>query len=248
MVDGRVKRVNVLRIPVDIVSPDDLEDVVKGMYSDGKNHQIVLLSASDLIKARHSGELRTMIAGASLVVPISLSIVSTAKFLKRAAPVRYEPFDFIVRTLAILERWGKSAYFFGGGDASLVKALKNIKATFPGLRIVGGHSARFPKGYLPKIVEAIRKASPTLLLVGAGVPGGERWIPRNMKHFNSGIQIWCSDVFSVFAERRKRPPQKLFASGLEWLYYLPRRPWRILRAFAAIEMGVAGLWYRIRGI
>lgn len=246
MVDGRVKRVNVLRIPVDIVSPDDLEDVIKGMYSDGRNHQIVLLSAVDLVKARHSSELRTMIAGASLVVPISLSIIRTAKFLRRAAPIRYEPFDFIVRTLTILERWGKSAYLFGGAESSLAKALRNIKSTFPGLRIVGGHSAKFHKGYLPKIVEAIRKASPTLLLVGLGVPGGERWIPRNMKHFNAGIQLWCSDVFSVFAERRKRPPEKMFASGMEWLFYLPRRPWRALRIFAALEIGAAGLWYRLR--
>jgi N-acetylglucosaminyldiphosphoundecaprenol N-acetyl-beta-D-mannosaminyltransferase len=246
MVNDRVKRITVLRIPVDIVAPDDLEEVIKAMYSDGKNHQIVLLSMTDLLRARHSGELRTMIAGASLVVPISLSIVKTARFLRKPIPIRYEPFDFIVRTLGILERWGKSAYLFGSGPKSLKKAVLNIKATFPGLHLVGGHSARFNKGYLSKIVEAIRKSSPTLLLVGKGVPGGERWIPRHMKHFNAGIQIWCSDVFSVFAEQRKRPSAKLFASGMEWVHYLPRKPWMILRIFSSFNLAMTSLWYRIR--
>lgn len=247
MVNDRVTRISVLKVPVDIVEPDDLEEVVKAMYSDGKNHQIILLSAADLMRARRSGEFRTMIAGASLVVPISTSIVRTAKFLKRKAPVRYEPFDFIVRLLSILERWGKSAYLFGGSPKGLARASKNIKATFPGLRVVGAHSSRFPKHFHPKIVEAIRKAAPTLLLVGGGVPGAERWIPRNMRSFNAGLQLWCSDVFEVFAERRSRPPAALFAKGLEWLYYLPRRPWIVFRLLTHARMKIISLWYRVRG-
>ncbi len=246
MVNDRVKRISVLKVPVDIMAPDDLEEVIKAMYSDGKNHQIVLLSATDLMKARRSGEFRTMIAGASLVIPISLSIIKTARFLKRSLPFRYEPFDFIVRVLTILERWGKSAYMFGSSPKSLAKATKNIRTTFPGLRLVGSHSARMNKAFHPKIVEAIRKASPTLLLAGKGVPGGERWIPRNMKHFNAGIQLWCSDVFDVFAERSNRPSAALFEKGLEWLFYLPRHPWTVFRVFTSLWMVIVSLWYRLR--
>ena len=142
MVHDRVTRISVLKVPVDIVEPDDLEEVVKAMYSDGKNHQIILLSAADLMRARRSGEFRTMIAGASLVVPISASIVRAAKFLKRPAPVRYEPFDFIVKLLSILERWGKSAYLFGGSPKGLSRASKNIKATFPALLGIDASRAR----------------------------------------------------------------------------------------------------------
>jgi N-acetylglucosaminyldiphosphoundecaprenol N-acetyl-beta-D-mannosaminyltransferase len=246
MVNDRVRRISVLKVPVDIVAPEDLEEVVKAMYSDGKNHQIILLSTADLMRARRSGEFRTMVAGASLVIPISMPIIKTAKFLKRPVPVRYEPFEFIVRLLSILERWGKSAYMFGGSPKGLVQASKNIKATFPGLRVVGGHSARFPKTLHPKIVEAIRKSAPTLLLVGKGVPGSERWIPRNMKNFNSGIQLWCSDVFEVFAERRSRPSAALFSKGAEWLHYLPRRPWIALRLFMSLRLQTISLWYRLR--
>lgn len=248
MVNDRVKRISLLKVPVDVVAPDDLEEVIKAMYTDGKNHQIVLLSATDLMRARRSGEFRTMVAGASLVIPISLSIVKAARFLKRPVPVRYEPFEFIVQVLSILERWGKSAYLFGGSPKGLARASRNIKLTFPGLHVVGGHSSRFPKNFHPKIVEAIRKATPTLLLVGKGVPGAERWIPRNMKQFNSGIQLWCSDVFDVFAERRNRPPAALFARGLEWLYYFKNRPWIAFRVFTALRFKIISLWYRLRRI
>lgn len=246
MDNDRIKRINVLNVPIDVVAPEDLEEVIKDMYSDGRNHQIVLLSTADFMRARRSDEFRTMVAGASLVIPISMRIVRTARFLKKPVPVRYEPFDFIVAVLSILERWGKSVFLFGGTQRGLKKASKNIRTTFPGLSLVGAQPGRPPKALVPRIVEAIRKATPTLLLVGRGVPGGERWIPRNMKNFNAGIQLWCSDVFDVFAERRGRPSKALFSKGLEWLYYAPGKPVIFFRAFTVVWLWIVSLWYRIR--
>jgi N-acetylglucosaminyldiphosphoundecaprenol N-acetyl-beta-D-mannosaminyltransferase len=246
MVHDRVQRISILKVPVDIVAPDDLEAVIQAMYTSGKNHQIILLSLADLMRARRSGEFRTMLSGASLVLPISLPIIKAARFLKRPLPQRYEPFDFIIQVLSILERWNKSAYLFGSSPRSLTKAEKNIKATFPGLHIVGRHSSLVNRSFMPKVIEAIRKATPTLLLVGKGVPGGERWIPRNLKHFNAGIHLWCSDVFDVFAERRRRPSESMFASGMEWLHYLPRYPFHVFRFLTLLRFKLLVLWYRIR--
>jgi N-acetylglucosaminyldiphosphoundecaprenol N-acetyl-beta-D-mannosaminyltransferase len=246
MVHEHVQRISILKVPVDIVTPENLESVVKAMYSSGRNHQIILLSLADLMRARRSGEMRTMLAGASLVLPISLPIIKAAKFLKRPLPQRYEPFEFIIQLLSILERWNKSAYLLGSSPRSLTKAEKNIRATFPGLHIVGRHSSAMNRSFMPKVIEAIRKATPTLLMVGKGIPGGERWIPRNLKHFNAGIQLWCSDVFDVFAERRRRPSEALFASGFEWIHHLPRHPQHALRFFMVFRFKLLVLWYRIR--
>jgi N-acetylglucosaminyldiphosphoundecaprenol N-acetyl-beta-D-mannosaminyltransferase len=232
-----VTRVSVLGVPVDILPPEAIEDLVS-RFADGKNHQIILLSLWDLMRARRAGEFRTMIAGASLVLPISLSIVNGARFLHRAEPVRYMPFDFVVKLLASLEQRGKSVYLLGSSIASIQKAEGNIKSTFPGLRVVGRFAGRYPKQMEISIVEAVKKATPTLLLVGAGVPGREKWIPRNLPRFNSGIYLWCSDLFEIFAERRSRPSKTLFRKGLEWIPCILRRPWKLYRIFIY-------LWYLI---
>jgi len=232
-----LNRIYILGVPVDILPPSEIDDLVS-RFEDGKNHQIVLLSLWDFMRARRSGEYHTMIAGASLVLPISLAIVKGARFLKKTEPVRYQPFDFIIKLLAALERRGKSAYLLGSSRTILMKAESNIKSTFPGLRVVGRFAGRFPKGTEAAIVEAVRKSTPSLLLVGTGVPGRERWIPRNLARFNSGIYLWCSDLFEVFAEKRSKAPRALFAKGLEWMVYLLRRPWKAYRFFLY-------LWYQI---
>ena len=241
-----VNRIVVLGVPIDILPEDRIDDIVS-LLDDGKNHQIVLLSLWDLMRARRSEEFRGMVAGASLVLPISLSIVHGARFLRKPEPVRYMPFDFAVRLLGALERRGRSVYLLGSSRTVIQKAEANIKTTFPGLRVVGRYSGRYPKQVEPSIIEAVRKATPSLLLVGAGTPGRERWIPRNLSNFDSGLYLWCSDLFEVFAKRRHKPSRAVFAKGLEWLYYLVRRPWKAYRLFVFAWYKILLLTTRLRG-
>ncbi|MEI6876985.1 MAG: glycosyltransferase, partial [Spirochaetota bacterium] len=86
-----VNRVTILGVPVDILPVEGIDELVV-RFADGKNHQIVLLSLWDLMRARRVGEFRTMIAGASLVLPISVAITKGARFLRKAEPIRYMPF------------------------------------------------------------------------------------------------------------------------------------------------------------
>lgn len=246
MVHEKLTRIEILKIPIDIVETEDLDDVLKTLFSSKDKHHIVLLSMVDLMRARHNGEFRSYVLKADLVIPISRSIIRSAKFLKRKEPVRYEPFEFIIRLMASIEHWNKSIYFFGSSKKNLILAEKNIRDTFPNLRIVGRHPGYVSKTWMPQVIRAIQKASPTLLLVGRGVQGSEKWIPRNRQKLASGIALWCSDVLDVFAERRHRPPKGMFAHGFEWIFYLRKNPLRIFRIFTWFRFKTLALWYRIR--
>jgi N-acetylglucosaminyldiphosphoundecaprenol N-acetyl-beta-D-mannosaminyltransferase len=240
-----LSRISILGVPLDVLPEAGFEELIDSL-EDGKNHQIVLLSIWDLMRARKRGEYRTMIAGASLIIPISLSIVHAARFLKKTDPLRYMPFDFVVRLLGILELRGKSVYLLGSSRYVILMAERNLKSTYPGLRIVGRHAGSYGKAQEGSIVEAVRKASPSLLLIGKGLPGGERWIPRNLPRFNTGIYLWCSDLFSVFADARRRLSRSLFDRGLEWLPITLFHPWKIHRAFTFAAFKILVLIERIK--
>lgn len=246
MDSDRVTRISLLNVPLDILKPEDFDEVIRSMFSDGRNHQIVLLSLWDLLRARRNGEFRTMVNGASLVLPISRALVRGARFLRRAEPVRYMPFDFTIRLLNALERWNRSVYLLGSTRRNLGLAEENIHATYPGIRIVGRFPGHYPRPMEQHILQAIRKSTPTLLLVGRGVLGRERWIPRSLKHFHSGLYLWCSDLFDVFAEKAPKPSKALFERGMEWIPYTLRRPWKVFRFLSYLRYRLLLLWYRIR--
>jgi N-acetylglucosaminyldiphosphoundecaprenol N-acetyl-beta-D-mannosaminyltransferase len=224
-----IERFTLLKVPLDTVDPEQLEETVYGLLREGRGHDVVLLSLLDFLRARSNYEYRPFVQRATMVIPISKSLVKGARFLKKRRVYRYMPFDFVITLLAALEKREMSLYLLGGRMRSLKRAEKNLRQTFPRLRIVGRYVGNFKHQEEQTILEAIRKSAPSLLLVGKGVKGGERWIARNDALLNNGLRLWCSDLFDVFAERKRRPSRRVFERGFEWIGFCFHRPWRIFR-------------------
>jgi N-acetylglucosaminyldiphosphoundecaprenol N-acetyl-beta-D-mannosaminyltransferase len=226
-----IERISLLNVPLDIVPPEQLEATVYELLKEEKGRDVALLSLWDLLRARRNGEYRFFVQRATMVIPIAKSLVGGARFLKKKKVPRYMPFDFVISLLSILEKREFSVYLLGGKMRILKKAEKNLRQTFPRLRIVGRFVGNFKHQDEATILQAIRKSAPSLLLVGKGVKGGERWIVRNGGNLNNGLRLWCSDLFDIFAERKRRPSRKVFERGFEWIGFCFQKPWRVLRIF-----------------
>jgi N-acetylglucosaminyldiphosphoundecaprenol N-acetyl-beta-D-mannosaminyltransferase len=230
---------------MDILPPEQLEAQILEMAKLNQGQNIVLLSLWDLLRARRSGDYRNYVTNADLIVPISKSLVDGAQFLKKSIPFRYMPFDFIIAVLTALEKRNHSIYLLGGRRSTLKKAENNIRQTFPKLQIVGRYIGRFKRQDEPIILEAIRKASPSLILVGSGVRGREKWLARKKDILNPGMRLWCSDILEVFAEQKKRPSHSTFQKGLEWIGFCFKNPVRIFRFFSFIRYNILLVVYRL---
>jgi len=243
-----------LNVPIDIVHPEELPEVVdnllmsrneQGVVSSGKGKNIVLLSLWDLLRARRNGLFRSYVLEASLVIPISRSIVSGVKFLTGKVPARYMPFNFVVSLLTLIERREGSLFLLGGVNPVLKKTERNLHITFPHVTIVGRYAGHIRKRDEPFVIEAIRKASPSLLLAGKGIRGKELWLARNNTRLNSGFRLWCSDLFDVFAEKRRRPSDAVFDKGLESIGFCFRNPLKFFRIFSYFRYKFLLLFYRL---
>jgi N-acetylglucosaminyldiphosphoundecaprenol N-acetyl-beta-D-mannosaminyltransferase len=239
------ERVNFLKVPIDIVPHEQLGPAVHELLQKGEGRNIVLLSLMDLLKARRNGEYREYVRNAGLVIPISKSIVGGVRFLTGKQAVRYMPFDFAVSLLNILEERELSVFLLGGKLKVLRKTENNIRQTFPRLRVVGRFPGAFRKQEEGLIVEAIRKTAASLLLVARGVRGEEHWIARCGGALNPGLRLWCSDLYDVFAERRRRPSRKTFNRGLEFVGYCFRSPLKFFRVFAYFYYKVLLLGHKL---
>ena len=239
------QRVKIFKVPVDIVAPDQLGDLVYNLLDKKEGQNIVLLSIWDLMRARRNSEYRNYVQNAALVIPISKSIVSGIRFLSGMKPVRYMPFDFVISVLTNLENREFTSYLLGNRKNILQKTERNIRQTFPKLHIVGRYPGYFKRHEEAALVEAIRKASPSLLLVGKGVRGEELWIARNSADLGKGLRLWCSDLFEVFAERKKYPSRTTFDYGLEWIGYCFQKPLKFFRIFIFIYYKLLLVIYKL---
>jgi N-acetylglucosaminyldiphosphoundecaprenol N-acetyl-beta-D-mannosaminyltransferase len=227
------------------VFPEQLTGVINELLVTGEGRNIVLLSLWDLLRARRNGEYRTYLLSASLIIPISKSLVGGARFLTGKKVVRYMPFDFIVQLLTNLETRELTLYLLGGKLQVLKKTEKNVRATFPHLRVVGRHAGSFKKQDEGTILEAIRKATPSLILVGQGIRGEELWIARNNTKLSPGLRLWCSDIYDIFADLKKHPSRYIFEHGLEWIRYCFESPRCCFRIFPYLYYKLLLLVYRL---
>ena len=156
------------------------------------------------------------------------------------------PFHFIIKLLSILEIRELSLYLIGGKKKTLEKAESNVSQTFPFLKVIGRHPGRFKKQKEGDVIEAIRKASPSLLLAGKGVHGEELWIHRHSDKMGCGMRLWCSDIIDVFANKKRHPSEYSFEHGLELIGFCYRNPLRIFRIFPYLYYKLLLLIYKIR--
>ena len=244
--DLNCERIELLKVPIDIVKRQNFEEVITALLDSNEGKNIVLLSLWDLLRARRPGEYREYVQNAALVIPISKSIVRGAKFLTRKMPERYMPFNFIINLLTVLERREKTVYLLGAAAKSLNKAEKHIRETFSSLRVIGRYPGAFKKQHEETLIQVIRKSAPSLLMVSSGVHGGEKWISRNSEKLNCGLRLWCSDIFDIFAKRRRRPSKFIFDSGLEWIGFCLHNPLRIFRIFRYFYYNILLIFDRLK--
>jgi N-acetylglucosaminyldiphosphoundecaprenol N-acetyl-beta-D-mannosaminyltransferase len=241
------RRFSFLDVPVDAVDLEGIHALVPRFARDEGRHHIVLLSLKKLMKARRDAQYYSYVSRASLILPVSRGIVRGAAFQKKPTLHRYNPFEFVIRLLTLAEEKELTVYLLGARRPDLLRVESNLRTSFPTLQIVGRYSGFYGKSEEADVIVAIKKAAPSLLLVGSGVPGGERWITAHAKQLNPGIAIWVENCFEIFAGKAKRPRRELFESGLESLPGILARPWRWLKILPFMYFKFLVIAYRLMG-
>ncbi len=239
------KRIQILGVPVDDVTLDNALKLIEMYTKTNERHQIVLLNTRGLLRARHDVEYARMLKEASLILPTSKGIIKGASFLGAGKLTRYRSFEFLIRTLSLLERLNKTVYLIGARKEDIEQSERNLKASFPELRIVGRFSGYFNREQEQDIILVIKKSSPTILIAGTGLPGGEKWILRHKKEFNPGIFLWADNCFEIFSGREKQPSRLLFSLGLENISRIKKKPWLIFRIFPFLYYLLLLLVYKV---
>ncbi|GHU35454.1 UDP-N-acetyl-D-mannosamine transferase [Spirochaetia bacterium] len=245
MAEQLVKRIHILNVPLDSVEPDSLPALIRALIDSNQPQNIVLLSVWDLLRARRKGAYRSFVENAGLVIPISASLIRGVRFLTGFRAHRYSPFDFIITLLTTIDDRDQRLYLLGGKSRLLYTVERNIRQTFPHISIVGRHTSDIKKHEENLLLQSIKRASPTLVLVGKGVRGREKWLAHHAEKLGPGLRLWGSDIYEVFAKKAGKPGRFLYKHGLEWLYYLFQKSWYFFRFFSFIRYNILLLVYKL---
>ena len=243
----KLQRIHLLRVPIDVVPEEEIPRIARE-FAEGEGHRvIVFLTYSKFMRARRDQEFLAHLNRAALVIPVSKSLEHGCRFLKLPDPVRHYPFNFAIRFLGALEEKRRTVYLLGENHVGVQTIAANMRTSFPGLVLVGRHTGYYGRDKEEPILQAIHKATPTVLLVGPGIPGKEKWAFRQGAPLPVKVTLQSEETFRIMAGRKRRPSKASFRKGTYEIHRSMINPLRLARAFSYLWYGALLLVARLGG-
>ena len=125
-------------------------------------------------------------------------------------------------------------YLYGSTPETLRKLQANLLSRFPRLQIVGAESPPF-SALSPEehnaVASRINGSGAGLVFVGIGSPKQENFVWEQKSRIRA-VQLCVGAAFDFIAGTKKRAPQWMQDSGLEWMHRLCSEPVRLGRRYA----------------
>lgn len=223
-----MKRYKLIGINVDSISPDEVYQYILRLSELGKPCHVVLLDTYLIAKARLNKKLRAVINSADLVIPVTIGIKYGLKFFNIKVAKVYNYFQFLINLLLHFTDEKKFIYVLGGKKKLIEKVDRNIKDSYPGIRLVGRYHGQYKKDFEKDLLTAIKKASPALFLYGGKSPKQEKWIFSRKNNFKNCVIIGVGNFINIVGGKSKAPNDMILFSKFLCFMRVFKTPFRFM--------------------
>lgn len=230
-------KTSILQVRIDRI---DLNDTVK--YCDQVirtrvPHQIVVVNAAKLVKARTDKLLRRIINQADLVGADGMPLVWISRLLGNPIPGRVNGTDLMEKLAAHAASKGHSIYFLGAKPEVVKEVVARFRRQYPNLRVAGYRDGYFTPEEETQVVEDIRKSGADIIFLAFGSPKKEKFVRRHLYNMNVPVVHGVGGSFDVVAGVTKRAPLWMQNWGLEWFYRFLQEPSRMWQRYLVTNTG-----------
>lgn len=244
--------VAIFGVPLDNVTLPEALERVTAMIEARRPHYVVTANVDFLVQARRDAELRQALVHADLVTCDGMPLVWASRLLRNPLPERVTGADLVPQLLEIAAAHGYRVFFLGATPDANRRAVANVQARFPRIRIAGHYSPPFrPLAEMDndEIIQRIRAAQPDILLVAFGCPKAEKWMARHYRALGVPVSIGVGATIDFLAGAVRRAPRWMQESGCEWMFRLVQEPRRLFRRYFSDLLGfTSGLASQLRRV
>jgi N-acetylglucosaminyldiphosphoundecaprenol N-acetyl-beta-D-mannosaminyltransferase len=182
-------------------------------------------------QASEDVELQRILVEAELVLCDGTPLVWASRLTGKPLRERVAGSDLVPTLAAHSEKLGYKIFLLGGEESVLQRAAENLGRKYPKLPPVRYFSPPFAPLHEfdnDKIIQAIRDASPDILLVAFGCPKQEKWIYMHYRSLGVPCCIGVGATVDFLAGKVSRAPAWIARIGLEWVYRMLQEPKRLV--------------------
>ena len=209
----------------------------------GENCRYVVTPNVDhTVMFQTDSELRESYAGAAMVLADGAPVIWASRLLRKALPERVAGSDLVPTLFETVSSTSDPAsqplrvFLLGAGPRVADRAAEVIHRRWSGVEVVGTLSP--PMGFEhvdvenQRILDAVAKCQPDLVLIGLGAPKQELWIGRHADRLQAKAALCIGATIDFLAGEKSRAPRFLQKLGLEWFHRMATEPRRLVKRYA----------------
>jgi N-acetylglucosaminyldiphosphoundecaprenol N-acetyl-beta-D-mannosaminyltransferase len=195
----------------------------------GPTRLVATVNPEFVMRARDDAAFRRVLDSAALCLADGIGVVWAMRREGCASQQRVAGSDLLPRLAELCARRGWRPFLLGARPSVAEAAARQLEAQVPGLRIAGCHAGSPWVADDEESLRLIGESGADVLLVAYGHPRQELWIDRNREKLGVPVAVGVGGAFDFLAGRRRRAPEVLRRTHLEWLWRLALEPWRARR-------------------
>ena len=223
-------RIELLGLPVDILSMEDTIEACNQIIVNGVPAQHVVVNAAKIVMAHSNHRLRDVIRRCPIVNADGQSVVWAAALHGFRLPERVAGIDLMDELWQLAITRGYSVYLLGA-DEDVVTAVGD-KARERGINVAGLHNGFWNEKEEEYVIQDVAASNAHILFVALPSPRKELFLFENLSKLNVPLAVGVGGSFDVIAGRQARAPLWMQKYGLEWFYRLIQEPRRLTRRYA----------------
>lgn len=225
-------------IPIDSI--DTANKLLTEMVNDGGYRYSVAINAEKIMLYRRNSQLCEAIEQSPFPFSDGAGAVFALRWLHGKRSVKLD-LPKTVLNLANANSW--RLFVLGSQEEVNRIACEVINQLYPNIQLVGRLNGFESE---ERIILAIRKVSPQIVLVGLGSPKQELFAHKLKNLLVPTFMIGCGGALDVLAGMAKRAPSFMINNNLEWLYRLYKQPSRWKRQLKLIDFLVSLILEKFR--
>jgi N-acetylglucosaminyldiphosphoundecaprenol N-acetyl-beta-D-mannosaminyltransferase len=198
---------------------------------------IVTPNADHAVMFQTNSRLRDAYAHAALVLADGAPIVVAARLLGKIIPERVPGSDLAPALFKAVSKRASPlrVFLLGAAPGVAERAAANIARQWRHVEMVGTLSP--PPGFEhderenERILAAISKVKPDLLIVGLGAPKQELWTRAHAERLDAKVALCIGATIDFLAGEKRRAPRWMRRVGLEWLHRVATEPGRLAKRY-----------------
>lgn len=231
--DGRLKRVDVIGVPISAVNMAECVELLTGEIDALRGEYVCVSNVHTTVMAHDNPEYMRVQSSSVLSVPDGKPLSIIGK--KQASEMdRVTGPDLMRELLSSEKARGKRHYFYGNNEENLVKLIKEVKNEYPDAVIAGYEPSVFRPLTAEEELELANRLNTSeadYAWIAIGAPRQEELCFR-LKGKTDCVMIGVGGAFNILAGITPEAPQWVQNLSLEWLYRLIQEPRRLFKRYA----------------